>query len=243
VEDAGDRGLRPSDLAPGLLLGDAVELAEGVAFGAHVVIHAGVRVGANAIVQDCAVIGKQPHLGRRSTAPRDKPSATTFGGGAAILTAAIVFAGARIGAGAIIGDQSQVRERTEIGADAVIGRGVGIDNDVVVGERARIQTGCYLTAELVIEDDVFLGPGVITTNDNTMARQPRDHPLQAPTLRRGCRIGAGAVLCPGVEIGQEAYVAAGAVVTSDVAAGAVVMGVPARHARTVPPDDMLDFPR
>ena len=152
----------------------------------------------------------------------------------------MVVAGATIGDGAIVGDQAQVRERATIGAGSVVGRGSAVDNDVTVGERVRIQTGCYITAFSTIEDDVFVAPGVTLTNDDTMGRHGPDHPLRGATLRRACRVGGGAVLVPGVEIGEEAFVAAGAVVTEDVPARAVVMGVPARVVREVPDEDLLE---
>jgi acetyltransferase-like isoleucine patch superfamily enzyme len=87
---------------------------------------------------------------------------------------------------------------------------------------------------------VFIGPGVVTTNDDTMGRHPAGDPLRGALLRRGCRVGGGAVLVPGVEIGEEAFVAAGAVVTRDVGPREVVMGVPARVVRRVPDADLLD---
>jgi acetyltransferase-like isoleucine patch superfamily enzyme len=91
----------------------------------------------------------------------------------------------------------------------------------------------------VIEDDVFVGPGVLTTNDSTMARHDEQYPVVGCTLRRACRVGGAAVLVPGVEIGEEAFVAAGAVVTKDVPARAVVIGIPARVVREVPDEDLL----
>jgi acetyltransferase-like isoleucine patch superfamily enzyme len=92
----------------------------------------------------------------------------------------------------------------------------------------------------IVEDDVFLGPGVVTTNDDAMGRHPRGAPLRGPVFRRACRVGGGVVLVPGVEIGEEAFVAAGALVTRDVPARAVVMGVPARVVREVGDEDLLE---
>jgi len=109
-----------------------------------------------------------------------------------------------------------------------------------VGDRVKVQTGCYVTAHSVIEDDVFVAPGVTLTNDDTMGRHGPDYALRGATLRRACRVGGGAVLTPGVEVGEEAFVAAGAVVAADVPARAVVMGVPARVVREVSDADLLE---
>ena len=226
--------------APGLVLSPTASVGRDVVFGAHVVVHDGVVIGDGCTIQDGAVLGKLPSLGPRSTAPGPPEQPLVLETGAVVCTQAIVFAGARIGPGAIIGDQAYVRERATIGAGTVVGRASGIDNDVSVGARVRIQSQAYVTAYSLIEDDVFFGPCAMTTNDDTMARHPRGEPLRGATLRRACRIGGGAVLLPGVEIGEEAFVAAGAVVTSDVAPRNVVMGVPARMVRDVPDEDLLE---
>jgi acetyltransferase-like isoleucine patch superfamily enzyme len=157
-----------------------------------------------------------------------------------VCCGAILYAGAAVGAGVIVGDQAQVRERAVVGAGTVIGRGSAIDFDARVGERVLIQTGVYVTGGSVVEDDVFLGPGVVTTNDHTMGRHAHGEPLLGPVFRRGCRVGGGVVLTPGVEIGEEAFVAAGAVVVGDVGAREVVMGVPARVVRRVSEEDLVE---
>lgn len=228
------------DLAVGLALGEGVEIPPDASIGANVVIHAGTEIGNGVVIQDCAVIGKSPVLGPRSSAPRTELPQTRLADGAAVLTGAVIFAGARLESGAIAGDQCHLRERSVIGAGSVVGRGSAIDNDVSVGKDVRIQSNCYLTGHMVVEDHVFVGPGVTTTNDNTMARQPLDAPLLAPRLERACRVGGGVVLCPGVRVGSEAYVAAGSVVTADVPPGTVMMGIPAREARAVPESDLIE---
>ena len=232
--------MRPAERAPGLVLGDGVRFGEDVSLGANVVIHAGTVLGDGCEVQDGAVLGKPPRFASHSTAPRAVPPPLTLGAGALVCCGAVVFAGAVVAEGAILGDQSFVRERAQIGRGSVIGRGSSVDNDVIVGDRVRVQTGVYLTAYSVIEDDVFVGPGVTTTNDSTMARHPDDFELRGALLRRACRVGGGVVICPGVEVGEEAFVAAGAVVAADVPARAVVMGVPARFVREVGEQDLLE---
>lgn len=235
-----ERVLSSDSRAPGLLLGENVSIGEDVVFGAHVVVHDGTVLGDGCVVEDHAVLGKSPRLARSSAAPRGDVGALELGARVTVCSGAVVFAGARIADEAILGDQSYVRERASIGVGTVIGRGSVVDNDVTVGARVKVQTGVYLTAFTLVEDDVFVGPGMVTTNDDTMSRHGADTPLRGAILRRACRIGGGAMLTPGVEIGEEAYVAAGAVVTCDVSPRAVVMGVPARVMREVGEQDLLE---
>jgi acetyltransferase-like isoleucine patch superfamily enzyme len=207
------------------------QLPDDLVLGEHVVLHGDVRIGRGCRIEDGAIIGRLPRLSPISSAPRTGPEPTTLEDGAAVCAGAIVFAGARICTGAIVGDQAHVRERAVLGPESVLGRGSALGNDAVVGARVRIQTNVWLTSSTVVEDDVFVGPGVVTTNDDEMSRGLPVEQLRPPVLRRRCKVGGGAVLTPGVEIGEEAFVAAGAVVTRDVPPGALVMGVPARVVR------------
>jgi UDP-3-O-[3-hydroxymyristoyl] glucosamine N-acyltransferase len=222
------------------VIGDGVRLGDGVQIGAHAVIRSGTVVGAGCEIQDHAVLGKVPRLARHSTAAREAPAPLELGEGAVVCCGAVVFAGARLGVDAIVGDQAYVRERAVLGDGSVVGRGTAVDNDVTVGARVRVQTDVYLTAHSSVEDDVFVGPGALTTNDSTMARHDASYALVGARLRRACRVGGAAVLVPGVEVGEEAFVAAGALVTRDVPPRGVVMGVPARVVREVGDEDLLE---
>jgi acetyltransferase-like isoleucine patch superfamily enzyme len=225
--------------AVGLVLSSSARVGADVLFGAYVVVHDGVEIGDGATIEDGVVLGKRPRLAPGSAAAGSVPP-LVIGAGATVCCGAIVFAGASIGAGVIVGDQAFVRERAVIGERSVIGRGSTVDNDVTVGTRVKVQTDVYLTAFSIIEDDVFVGPCAMTTNDDAMGRIVRGTPLRGATLRRACRIGGGVVLTPGVEVGEEAFVAAGAVVTRDVPARAIVMGVPARVVGEVPDEDLIE---
>jgi UDP-2-acetamido-3-amino-2,3-dideoxy-glucuronate N-acetyltransferase len=206
---------------------------------ATAIVYEGTVLGEGVRVLEHAVVGKQPSLGARSTTKREPLAPTRIGRGTVISTGAIVFAGSSIGANCIVGDQSCIRERVQVADDCVLGRGSLIENDTTVGAGTRIQADAYITAYSTLEEDVFIAPCVVTTNDNFMGRTERRKELmKGPTIRRSARIGGGAIICPGVEIGEEAFVGAGAVVTKDVPARKLVVGSPARVLRDVAPDEL-----
>jgi acetyltransferase-like isoleucine patch superfamily enzyme len=181
------------------------------------IVYEGTILGEGVRVLENAVVGKQPSLSAASTASREPLPPTTIGPGTVISTGAIVFAGSSVGANCIVGDQSCIRERVALADDCVLGRGSLIENDTTVGAGTRIQAEAYVTAYSTLEEDVFIAPCVVTTNDNFMGRTERRRELmKGPTIRRSARIGGGAILCPGIEVGEEAFVGAGAVVTRDV---------------------------
>ena len=212
----------------------------GAEIAASAIVYPGTVVGEGCRILDGAVVGKPPTLSPRSTTKREELPPAELGPGSVVSTGAIVFAGARIGARAIVGDQACVRERVTIGDDVVIGRGSLIENDTTVGALTKIQAMAYITSYSTLEDNVFIAPAVQTTNDNFMGRTEKRHALvRGPTIRRGARFGGGAVLCPGVEIGEEAFVGAGAVVVHDVPPRVVVVGNPARVLRDVPEEELL----
>jgi acetyltransferase-like isoleucine patch superfamily enzyme len=234
-------------VGPGAVIHDGTRIGPDSHIGAGVVIHLGTVLGARCVVEDGAVLGKRPRLRAGSRAGGEAgagagapPDPLVIEEDATVCCGAVLYAGAHIGPGAIVGDQTQVRERARIGAGTIIGRGSAIEFDAHVGARVSIQSGVYVTAGTVVEDDVFLGPGVLTTNDNSMGRHARADPLRGPIFRRACRVGAGALLLPGVVVGEEAFVAARTLVTRDVRPREVVMGTPARVVGHVSDEDLIE---
>ena len=147
-----------------------------------------------------------------------------------------VSSGALIGEGTSIWHQAQVREGASLGSECIVGKGVYVDFDVTIGNRCKLQNGVYVYHPATIEDGVFLGPGVIVTNDKTPRAVTPDGRLKtdddweaaAVHIARGASVGAGSVILPGVSIGRWAMVGAGSVVSRDVPDHGLVFGNPAK---------------
>lgn len=141
-----------------------------------------------------------------------------------------------IGPGTRIWAFAHVMEGAQIGADCNVCDHTYVEGGAVVGNRVTIKSGVYLWDGLRVEDDAFLGPGAMFTND-LFPRSKQPWECRATTIRRGASIGAGAIILPGLTVGQGAMVGAGAVVISDVPDFAVVVGNPARVVRMLDPQD------
>ncbi len=211
-------------------------LGAGVTIDAFAVLERDCRISESCSIGFHSVIGKSPRYGSGSTM---KQSASSYEGtilqrGVCVGAHAVIFRGVTLGENTMVGDFALVREMSVAGNDCIIGARVIVENNVLIGNRVKIQSGAYITALTVLEDDVFVAPGVITANDNYMGRtEERFKHKKGPKILKGARIGAGAVLLPGVTIGVEAFVAAGSIVTRDVPDATVVMGSPARFIRNV----------
>src|SRR5215212_5152780 len=154
------------------------------------VVYPGTVIGEGCRILDYAVVGKQPTLSPRSTAKKEPLPPLELGAGTVVSTGAVVFAGTKLGERVIVGDQACVRERVVVGDDVVIGRGSLVENDTTIGALTKIQADAYVTAYSTLEENVFIAPCVVTTNDNFMGRTERRHGLiKGPTIRRGARIG------------------------------------------------------
>lgn len=153
----------------------------------------------------------------------------------------VIAPDARIGTGTRVGNFVLIRDQTIIGQSCVVGSYVDIEGDVRIGDFVSLQSGCYLTRGVVIEDEVFCGPRVVTMNDKRIAyRRPSlQFTRNAVRILRAARIGGGAVLCAGVTVGENALVGAGSVVIRDVPDRSIVMGNPAQVVGSVPDDQVI----
>lgn len=161
------------------------------------------------------------------------PPQTLIGAGSVIRAGAIVYAGAQLGERVHVAHGALVRQFSRVGDDASIGSRTIVEHQVEIGRRVRIHSGAFVSELTVIEDDAWLGPMVCVTNARYPMMGPKEERLTPVRIRSGAKIGAGAVLLPGITIGEGALVGAGAVVTGDVEPGTVVVGNPARVAGSV----------
>lgn len=187
----------------------------------------GVELGPGAIIEPPAIVGKAPRGREEGELP------LRIGASATIRAFTTLYAGSTFGDRLQTGHGAAVREDNVVGDDVSIGTHAVLEFGNRIGHRVRIHTGCFL--ELVtIEDDVFVGPHVVFTDD--------PHPMKCPdyerckggaVVRRLARIGANSTILPGVEIGEDSLVGAGSVVVKDVPPGMVVAGNPARVIKAV----------
>jgi acetyltransferase-like isoleucine patch superfamily enzyme len=146
----------------------------------------------------------------------------------------IIYKNVKIGSKFKTGHYVLIRENTVIGNNVVVGTLSVIDGSTKIGNNVSIQTGVYIPINTIIEDDVFIGPHAILTNDKYMINPQvylKKPELKGPIIRKGARIGAGAVILPGIEIGEYSVVGAGSVVTKNVPPYSVVVGNPARKIK------------
>ena len=203
-------------------------------------------LGQNVTILPGAVLGRPP----LSTKAQVRKSETTYpplviGDNCVIGANAVIYRGTTIGSNTLVGDTACIREQVRIGNSCIIAMGVTVNYNTVIGSRVKIMDNSHITGNSLIEDDVFVSLLVGTANDNSMGREAafnkptEQRDRRGVTIRRFGRIGQGAMIMPGVEIGENGVVAAGSVVNRDVAPRNVVFGTPARLVRILREDEVL----
>jgi len=237
-----------AEIGPGTTFGQHVVIEPGVRIGAncrvghHVVIRSGSMIGDSVRIDDGASIGKQPMRAANSavTTGEELPGCR-IADGCIVGTHAVLYAGCTLDERVLVADGATIREHVHVGERTIVGRGVAIENKCSIGRRCKLETNCYITAYSTLEDFVFVAPGVRTSNDAFAGRtEERFKHFKGVTMRRGARVGVSAVILPGIEIGEDAMIAAGALLTKHADPAMVYMGSPARPVRPVPPEQRLD---
>ncbi len=206
--------------------------------GHNVVIHGDTKIGDKAYIDDGSVLGRIPRSGTYSKRKVGNVDKLEIGDNCVVGVNAVIYAGTKIGNNAMVGDLASIRENIDIGNNVIVGRLVMMEPNTKVGDKVKIQTGSHITGDAIMEDHVFFGDEVSTTNDNTMGKgAATSH--KGFHAKRGARVGSNATILPGVVIGENSVVAAGSVVTRDVPDKKIVMGVPARVVRDVNEQDII----
>jgi len=220
---------------------DAV-IGDGCRIGCGVIIHDGTVIGKNIRIDDNSVLGKFPMKAANSATTKDQElPALTVSDDCIIGTSTVIYRGAKLGRRVLIADLSTVRENVEIGDFTIVGRGVAVENFCKIGSYCKLETNVYVTAYSEIGDRVFVAPCVATSNDNYVGRtEERFKHFKGVTVKKGARIGVGAVILPGKVIGEDALIAAGSVLTKDAPARRIVAGIPAKDFREVPSEQLLE---
>lgn len=221
---------------------DNVTIGKNAVIGHHVVIHEGTVIGENVRIDDFACLGKKPARAKNSAVTKETELPPLKLSDKCIVGAsAIIYRGAVIENGCLVADFAEIRENVTIGEKTIIGKGATVENECSIGAYVKIQTNAYITAYSVIEDRVFIAPCVVTSNDNFAGRtKERFLHFKGITVKKGGRIGAGAVILPGKTIGEDGFLAAGSVLTKDLPSKRIFAGNPARDFGEVKEEQLLE---
>ena len=201
--------------------------SQALAGQSEAIVHPNTRLGPDATIEPFVVLGVAP----RGLGDGDLP--LSIGREAHIRSHTVIYAGNTIGDRFQTGHGVLVRESNEIGDDVSVGSHSIVEHHVRIGDGVRIHSNVFIPEFTILEAGAWLGPNVVLTNATYPRSRGVKESLHGPLIREGAKIGANATLLPGLTIGRDALVGAGAVVVADVPEGVVVAGNPARILRRV----------
>jgi acetyltransferase-like isoleucine patch superfamily enzyme len=182
-----------------------------------------LKLGVNLTIDKTAIIGYLP-------ARKIKIYPTIIGKNTIIRTNAIIYTNSIIGKNFETGHNVVIREQNKIGDNVCIWSNSVIDYGCSIGNNVKIHNNVYLAQFTVVEDDVFIGPGVVTANDLCPVCKKC---MKGPVIEKGAKIGAGVTLLPHITIGQNCLIGAGSVVTKNIPKDSVAYGNPARVVKAI----------
>jgi len=224
------------EIAPSAIVG------KGCKIGNRVIIHPNVVLYDDTIIEDDVEIFENTVIGRPPKSAgnlihklRDEYEPTVIGKNSVIGVGVVLYAENKIANNVLIGDGACIRESGVFEEYCVIGTFVSASHHATVRHHSKVMNYSLINAYTVVEPHVFIGVNVLTTNGADMRLTGAEVGEKGGiTFKSGCKIGSGVILLPGITIGENAIVGAGAVVTKDVAPDAKVMGIPARAMEARP---------
>lgn len=221
------------------MLGKNIKIGGNVRFGRNVIIYDNVEIGDGTSIEHNSIIGYN-NLTHLRPEYRDRPQVTKIGNNVLIRPNAMIYAACELGDYVSIGSNVVMREFTSMGEHSFLGSGVVVEGYTEIGKFTAINAQCHITAKASIGDYVFLSLLVGTANGRRI-QWYRDIPNieQGPIIERGVRVGLGAMILPQVRIGEEALIGASALVTKDIPAFKIAVGVPARVIGDIPQEERL----
>ncbi|MEZ0536161.1 DapH/DapD/GlmU-related protein [Caldicellulosiruptoraceae bacterium PP1] len=224
------------------IIEDGVIIGKNCSIGHHVIIKQGTIIEDNVEIADGTIIGKLPQKSANSkTTQIENNLICKISPNVRIGSNSIIYAGATIEEKVFIADLVTIRENVIIGKGTIVGRGVCIENKCKIGENCKLESNAYITAFSDVEDFAFIAPGVITSNDNYVGRDPeRVKHFKGVIVKKGGRIGANATILPGKIIEEDTLIAAGSVVTKDTKPRKIYLGNPAKEYKDVPEKQLLE---
>ena len=235
------------EISENVVLVGRIRIEDNCKIGNNVILRS-VSIGKNTIIEDNSVIGygtitghyyDQKQYRERYSSIEESKYQIIIGKNVLIRTGVTIYFGTKIGDNCWINHNATIRQDVNISENTSIGSYTNCENSVSIGKRCVIHNLTQIAAKTIIESYVFIGPGVTFTN--SAIDHLRDIPptILATKLRLGCAIGGGVTICPGIEIGREAIVGAGSVVTKDVSPRIIVVGNPAKKIKDVDPKSFI----
>ena len=218
-----------TEIAPTAVIGKGCKIGSHVKIHHFVVLYDGTEIGDGTEIFDHTVIGRPPKSsGNLVSKIEDEKDPVIIGKDTVIGASVIIYSGCVIGDRVMMGDGASLREGCIIKDNTLIARNVTLNHHVKLGTNSKIMDLTHITSRTIIEDNVFIGPGIMSANDNAMRLKGTPVTNQI-VLKENSKLGAGAVILPDVKVGRSAIVGAQAVVSKDVPDNAKVMGIPAKE--------------